>query len=162
MSNINSFGQPGSTACFGISACSTLKVFIECLTQIYQGADADLEFTLTDEEGQPINVNDVAGIFIRLYGDKYSYMNFVWPDTTGTFPINILQHEENNEQVDVGIFSIQIPAEESAKFMTGGLYAEIKIKIIDTNYPGGYKTKVISCLKLADIKLSQTKDITDF
>jgi len=162
MSTVNDYGQPGSSTCFGVSACTTLRVFIECLSQIYQGADAELEFSITDEDGNPIDINDVAGIFICLYGDKYSYMTFVYPDTTGNFPITVLQHEEDGETVDVGIFSIKIPASESAKFMTGGLYAEIKIKIIDTNWPDGYKTKVISCLKLADAKLSKSKDITDF
>ena len=162
MSNINTQGQPGGTTCFGLSACATLSVFVECLSQIYQGADAELEFQVKDEDGQPIDINDILGMYIRLYGDKYTYMEFVYPDTTGTFPINIIQHEENNEQVDVGYFSIKIPAEESVKFMTGGLYAELKFKIIDTNWPGGFKTKIISCIKIADIKLSQTKDITDF
>lgn len=160
--------QPGSTTCFGISACATLKVFIECLSQIYQGADADIEFTITDEDNLPIDINDITGMYIRLYGDKYSYMTLIYPDTSDSYPITILQHEEDGEQVDIGIFSIKIPSEESVRFMTGGLYAEIKIKVIDTSIaqvtgmPIPTKTKIISCLKLADIKLSQTRDITDF
>ena len=150
--------QPTSS-CYGISACNTLSVFIECLAQIYQGTDASIEMLLSDEEGQPIDINQILEMYISLYGDKYGYLEYVYPDTTGYLPINIIQTVEDNEVVDQGIISIDIPASETVKFMTGGLFAEIKIKMIDTNYPGGFRTKVIACLNIGTIKLSNTKDI---
>ena len=99
---------------------------------------------------------------MKLYGEKYDYLTYIWPDTSDSLPITIFQHEENNEQVDVGIIGFQIPASETVKFMTGNLLAELKFKIADTNFPNGYKTKIISCLKIGEVKISQTRDIQDF
>lgn len=157
MTGINNYNS-----CFGKSICSSLKIYFECLKQIHQGEDVYFEFLLVDENGNPLDLNNVLGIYIQIYGDKYRYLTYTYPDTSDSFPIQIIQTVENGEPVDIGIIGIRITAEESSKFMTGSLYAEMKIKIIDTNWQDGYQTKIISCLKIAEVKLSNTTDIINF
>jgi hypothetical protein len=149
-------------SCVSTSYCGSITASIECVPKIYQSMDYEFEIHLSDEDGLPLDLNQVIGIYMRLYGEKYDYLTYIWPDTTDSEPITIIQHEEQGEQVDVGIIAFRIPASETTKMMTGNLLAELKFKVIDTNFPGGYKIKIISCLKIGEIKPSQTRDIIDF
>lgn len=156
--------------CYSTTSCGSMTAFIDCLPGIYQGGDYQFELLLKDELGNPIDLNTIHGIFMRLFGDKYSYVDYAYPSISDTNPIEILQTNapsgttdtDNNGIIDEGYIAFKLYSEDTLKMMTGNLYAEIKFQIIDTNWPGGIRYKIISCLKIGEIKLSKTKDITDF
>lgn len=145
--------------CTAISYCETLSAFVECVSAFYQGTDQYFEIQLFDEEGFPLDLNDYSEILLHLYTDGFNYGQFIWPEQNDKFPIEIIQDENTDGPFDVGIIGINITAELSRRFITGGLFAEIKLKK-ESETTGGLPTyKTIGCLRLGEVKQSLTKDI---
>lgn len=146
-------------SCTAISYCETLSAFVECVVSLYQGTDHSFEIQLFDEDGLPLDLSEYSGIYLHLYTDGFNYAQYVWPDDGEKFPINILQEETSDGLVDVGIIGFDISSELSRRFLTGPIYAEIKLKK-DSETTGGSPTyKTIACLRLGEVKQSLTKDI---
>ena len=151
-------------SCTAISNCQQITAFVDCIPSIYQGTDYYYEIQLFDEDGEPLDLNQIDGIFMCLYTDGYNYGTYQWPLPTDTVsePIIIIQSEDTSGMIDVGIIGFNITSEMSAKFLTGNLFAEIKFKEESetTGNPALYKT--IGCLTLGQIKQSLTKNINNF
>jgi hypothetical protein len=149
-------------SCKATTYCSTITAFIDCVPKLYQGEDYYLEIQLFDEEGMPLDLSQFSGILMHLYTDGFSYGNYVWPETTSSEPIIIIQSEDSSGPIDVGIIAFNISSELSRRFLTGPIYAELKFKK-DSETTGGNPTyKTIGCLKIGEVKQSLTKDVTQF
>lgn len=164
--------------CSALSSCETVKAIIECLPTIHQGADYQFTITLLDEDDKPLDLDQFSGIYMCLFGDDISciYANYSTAELTDTEPIDIIQQTvittDNSTDTDTdgtteeiinkGQISFKISSDMSKNFLSGNLSAEIKLREEDTNWPNGYKFKVISCLKIGKVKQSKTRDITDF
>lgn len=150
--------------CFGISACSTIKIYTDCLKSIYKGQNTTIELLIADENNNPIDldlnltINKIDSISILLHNSKYQYLTYIYPypsSNPNDLPITIEQYTDpiTSEKINQGIISFYIPETETIKFMSGNLYANITLKIINnTSNPNSYQIKIINKLKIADIK----------
>lgn len=148
--------------CQAISYCQSITAFIECVPQIYQGTDYYFEIQLFDEEGEPLDLTEYSGLFMCIYTDGFNYGTYTWPESSNVEPIIIIQSESTDGLVDVGIIAFNISAEQSARFLTGPIYAEIKFKKDSETTGGNPVYTTIGCLKIGEIKQSLTKDVNDF
>jgi hypothetical protein len=145
--------------CNAISYCETLAAYVECVSAFYQGTDQYFEIQLFDEEGLPLDLTEYSGIYLHLYTDGFNYAQYVWPYEEGKLSIEIIQDENSDSPIDVGIIGFNISSELSRRFLTGPLYAEIKLKKDSETTSGRPTYKTIACLRIGEIKQSLTKDI---
>ena len=158
----------GCASSLGASLCGTFSAYLECAPGIHQGTDGTIEIQLLDSDGLPLDLNNTEGIYICVFdiGDNV-IAEFSSPDMTSTIPLTICQSttfttDGEAEFEQQGVIKFDLTADLTACMMTGPLNVEIKLKAIDTNWPGGVKYKVISCLKIGTVQESKTKNINDF
>lgn len=144
--------------CSSVSYCETITAYVKCIKSLIQGTDNYFKIELYDENGMPIDLNDYDNILIHLYTDGFNYAEYTWPNTDSELQIDILQEENTDGITNKGIIGINIDSSLSRRFITGPLYAEIKLKSLQTTEGEKPIYKTITCLVLGDVKYSLTKD----
>lgn len=152
-----STSQGGTVSCTSCSSSYCARVFaaVECLKNVYQGESVLFEILLADRERTLINLNDVDSIQVYLYDDRNVITEiFEYPVVTGNnltlgdHPLEIVQQTIDDTIVNRGRISITLTEEMTSNLLSGGIYAEIKLSMLDDTY-------VIGCLLLGKIRISR-------
>lgn len=150
-------------SCSSISSCGRIKATVDCLTNIYQGGDYELEIQLVDTDGTAANLDEYLSIYIAVFDSEDCVRaSFAYPDVTGSQGITILQETDTDGAVlNEGKFIIRLTSALTAALITGQLSAEIKLEILDTDFEDGSRAVIIPCLKLGTVKYSKINAITE-
>jgi hypothetical protein len=126
------------------------------MNTIYQGEDIKLEFTLTDDQYNPINIATVNQIIV-----------YVWENTTGTPKVWFKYAKEaisgyksiiaGYDDIN-GRFKILLESADTIQLPEGDLMAEIKVAFPDDEFTDNDLKTVAADIIIGTVSTSQTKD----
>lgn len=140
--------------CSPLSVCGRIGAYVDCITNIIQGADSEIIFQLVDSDGAALDLSIYSSIVGMVYGELGSQsFDYSYPIQSGYDEIIVLQSGSTN----TGKLLIRIESDKSADLLEGRLFVEFKLSEIDSSYNDSIKDIVIGCLYFATVKTSITR-----
>lgn len=109
------------------------------ISEIPRGSDILVQFNITDEDQQPVLLEDYEGITVYLYqcSNKKILAKYSKVEEVGYSEISIIESSE-------GTIQIYIPRSLTAKLKKDELRAEIKLRRVDADGEDGMMYFIIS------------------
>ena len=123
---------------------------------ILQGKDYELDFTITDDAGDPIDLTTLAGYICILFYKDGKLLQQYSRETKEGFK-SLTQTDAPN-----GIFQVKLQSVDTKRARAGqDIFAEVMIETADVTYDNSTKHNGETDLIIGTIKESQSEQYTD-